>query len=343
MRNPRISILMSVYNSPTFLSDAINSILSQTFEDFEFLIIDDGSNDQTSKILGVQNDKRIRIITNHHNIGLTHSLNKLLKLAQGEYIARMDADDISLPRRLEYQVDFLDKHPDTGLVGCNYYEIDENDNVIKDCKPPSENLVLKWSLLFQNAFCHSATMFRQQCLSQAGNYDEQLSYAQDYDLWLRIAQNNSIHNLDLFLHKWRRNKTSGISETCYHPQQESATQTSHNAIRRLFPETEIETAKLSDLREYINWRTLPKDLGSTERLLIKTIDALWDGFPRDRSHRKKQSQLKGYYCKRLVQEYHSKGLGPEARRCLKKSIRYDLTNLNLAAFSLFLKTLQSNR
>ncbi len=114
---PRVTVLMSVYNGEKYLREAIDSILNQTFKDFEFLIIDDGSTDSSADIIRSYTDFRIRLIQNEKNIGLTRSLNKGLKLAKGEYIARMDVDDISLPIRFEKQVSFLDKYEDVKLVG----------------------------------------------------------------------------------------------------------------------------------------------------------------------------------------------------------------------------------
>ena len=110
MENPRVTALMSVFNGDKYLSEALESILNQTFTNFEFLIINDGSNDRTEDILKSYDDVRIRIINNDNNMGLAKSLNKGLRIARGEYIARMDADDISLPTRLARQVEFLDKN-----------------------------------------------------------------------------------------------------------------------------------------------------------------------------------------------------------------------------------------
>jgi len=117
MDRPKISVIMSVYNGEKYLREAIESILNQTFRDFEFIIINDGSTDKTSEILSSYNDPRIVIINNKRNIGLTKSLNKGLKMVKGEYIARQDADDVSLPERLERMVNFLDMNRDVGLLG----------------------------------------------------------------------------------------------------------------------------------------------------------------------------------------------------------------------------------
>ena len=126
MKNPKVAVLMSVYNGEKYLREAINSILSQTFNDFEFLIINDGSTDGTADILKSYTDSRIKIINNEKNIGLTKSLNKGLKIAKGEYIARQDADDISMPERLKEEVAFLEIHKDYAVVGTFVKILNEN-------------------------------------------------------------------------------------------------------------------------------------------------------------------------------------------------------------------------
>src|SRR3989344_8977423 len=116
---PPITVLLSVYNDSRFLKSAIESILNQTFSDFEFLVINDASTDNTAEIINSFSDPRLKTITNSHNLGLTKSLNIGLKEAQGKYIARLDADDISLPDRLKIQHDFMESHPDIALSGTD--------------------------------------------------------------------------------------------------------------------------------------------------------------------------------------------------------------------------------
>ena len=130
MKNPKVTVLMSVYNGEKYLQEAIDSILEQTFKDFEFLIINDGSTDKTGEILESYHDLRIKIINNEKNIGLTKSLNKGLKLARGEYIARQDADDISMPERLEKEVEFLETHQDYAVVGAFAKIINKNSEIL---------------------------------------------------------------------------------------------------------------------------------------------------------------------------------------------------------------------
>ena len=210
MKNQKVTVLMSVFNGERYLRAAIDSILKQIFNDFEFLIINDGSSDSTAEILKGYNDPRIQIINNEKNIGLTKSLNKGLRLARGEFIARQDADDISLPRRLEKQVAFLNSRPEYGLVGCWNYRIGANNKIEDKVVFCTDHDDIVNMLLIENHFVHSSVMFRKECIEKLGGYNEDLKFAQDYDLWLRIAERYKVANLGEFLHSWRYDK-HGIS------------------------------------------------------------------------------------------------------------------------------------
>ncbi len=139
MDHPKVTVLLPVYNGARFLRQAIDSVLSQTWKDFELLVVNDGSTDGTAAILESYSDPRIRILSNVQNIGLTLSLNKGLQSARGEYIARIDADDIALPIRLEKQVSYLDQHPEVGLVATGVKVIDERGHVTGSYQAPFEH------------------------------------------------------------------------------------------------------------------------------------------------------------------------------------------------------------
>lgn len=189
---------MPVYNGQRFLHGATESILCQTWSDFEFLIINDGSTDNSREIISSFSDSRIRLIDNPSNIGLTKSLNKGLELAEGEYIARQDADDISYPKRLERQVQFLNAHPDIVLLGTQARAIDEKGRPHKTnfLRIPVGMLTIRWYLMFQNAFIHSSVMFRRSTVwKELGGYDESFERAQDYELWSRAAWSFKVDNL----------------------------------------------------------------------------------------------------------------------------------------------------
>lgn len=240
----KVSIVMPVYNQEKYVSKAIESILTQTFEDFEFLIIDDGSSDGTLEILRGYKDPRMRIVVNKANIGLTKSLNKGLGVALGKYIARQDGDDISLPKRLEKQFRFLEKHREYGLVGCCCHKIDSAGNVTGSIMVPTRHHDIAQALVKTNQFVHSSVMFRKECIEKLGPYDETLIYSQDYELWLRISSFYKVANLKEVLHCWRYSET-GISRVRFEEQEEYA-----RLIRARFLQKREEGASSTGEREY---------------------------------------------------------------------------------------------
>jgi len=136
MVEPKVTVLMPVYNGERYLNEAVDSILGQTFTDFEFLIIDDASTDKTPEILRSYDDPRIRVVTNEENLGLSKSLNKGLALARGEFIARMDADDVSYPYRLQVQHEFMTQHPGAGVIGSWAEYIDRKGEIVHRYRAP---------------------------------------------------------------------------------------------------------------------------------------------------------------------------------------------------------------
>ena len=200
---------MSVFNGERYLHEAIESILSQTYKDFEFLIINDGSTDASRDLILSYADGRIRLVNNEQNIGMARNLNRGLELAKGQFVARQDADDISKPERLARQVDFLEKNTEVALLGTWYEKIDAQGNLIGKRSLPCDNTEICWSLLFYCPFVHSAVMFRRKTLlERIGFYNEDLEYSPDYELWYRIAQCFRVANLDEYLVKFRTNPWS---------------------------------------------------------------------------------------------------------------------------------------
>jgi len=190
MAGPTVTVLMSVYNSGRFLVQAVESILSQTFTDFEFIIINDGSTDGTREILESYKDSRLRLL-HQENMGLTRSLNKGIDLSRGKLIARMDGDDISLQPRLEKQVEVLERHGNLALVGCHFHIIDGENTVLRTVMPPGNDTYRLWRLQFGNTYAHASVMIRKEVLLKVGKYDEKYKCTQDYDLWLRSS---NLHN-----------------------------------------------------------------------------------------------------------------------------------------------------
>lgn len=199
---PLVSVIMSAYNAEKYISQTIQSVLDQTFADFEFLIFNDGSKDRTEDIIRSFNDGRIKLV-NQQNIGLTKTLNKALALAQGEYIARMDADDICEPPRLEKQVSFLNSHPEISLCGTWAKMIDADGNYIKNYNVPIKHYDIKKRLLLHCPMIHPSVMFRRKIFEEIGGYDESFRFAQDYEYWTRILAKYQAANLPEYLINYR--------------------------------------------------------------------------------------------------------------------------------------------
>ena len=197
---PIISVIMPVYNCEMHVQQAIESILNQTVTDFEFLIIDDASTDNTLLLVKEYKDTRIKIIEKPINSGYTNSLNLALNIAQGKYIARMDGDDISFPERFEKQLKFLESNQD--IVVCGSYSVIIGTNAIVSV--PENYELIKLALLKANCMIHPSVMMQRKVLDTYSlNYDISKEPAEDYDLWIRIAMIGKLHNLQEVLLQYR--------------------------------------------------------------------------------------------------------------------------------------------
>jgi len=199
---------MSVFNGEIYLNKAIDSILNQTFSNFEILIINDCSIDSSREIILSYGDPRIRLVDNTVNLGLTNSLNRGLGLVKGEYIARQDADDISIPDRLERQVDFLAQNANHGLVASFFTVINTKGKFVHDFHLPLDSASLKRKLLVKSPFAHGSVMLRKICVDKAGPYRSEFRYSQDYDLWLRMSAICDMAVIPKILYQWRLNVNS---------------------------------------------------------------------------------------------------------------------------------------
>jgi O-antigen biosynthesis protein len=204
---PKVSVIMSVYNGAKYLESAIDSIISQTYRNFEFIIINDGSTDDTSRILASYHDDRIIILNNSQNIGLTKSLNRGIASSRGELIARQDADDVSMPERLKYQVEYMDAHPGTGLLGTCVKWIDAEGAISGDGIFATKPDRIQAELLSSIPFLHGTFILRRSCMNEMGmGYNEEIPVAQDCDLLFRISERWDIANLPDFLYQHRRHE-----------------------------------------------------------------------------------------------------------------------------------------
>ena len=205
-QSPLISVVMSVFNDQNFLDEAIQSILNQTLGDFEFIIFDDCSTDGSTNILRsyAEKDDRIQLHINTVNVGLTKNLNMAISKAKGEFIARMDADDVSMPQRFERQVSFLRQSEKLMLCGSWTINIDENGREISVSQGPQDDAVLKWLGIFRPPFAHPTAMFRANTfLDSEVRYNEKYRTAQDFELWSRLAKIGDIEQLPEYLVKYR--------------------------------------------------------------------------------------------------------------------------------------------
>ena len=201
---PPISVVMPVYNSAGVVGEAVESILHQTLRDFEFIIVDDGSSDATPQILSeyAGRDSRIKLYT-QENCGLIATLNRYSRIAVGKYIARMDADDISLPTRLEKQFRFLERHPEIGVLGTWIQDVDEKRAPIIEWPVPADPVVVRWFLFFGNCIAHPSVMMRRNLLDRLGYYRPEAIHVEDYDLWIRAAEITMLANLPEVLVQYR--------------------------------------------------------------------------------------------------------------------------------------------
>ena len=188
---------MPVYNSEEYINESITSILNQTYENFELIIIDDGSTDNSKEICKnlSKKDNRIIFLDNDH-VGLTKSLNKALEIAKGKYVARQDADDVSLPNRFERQIKWFLKDKRRVLCGTNCKILTQNNKYKNNRSLKFTSNGIRKKLQYSNCFVHSSTMFLRESAQKLGNYDENLKFAQDYDLWWKLSTQGEVGNLN---------------------------------------------------------------------------------------------------------------------------------------------------
>lgn len=222
----KISVLMPVFNGGKYLSVAIDSVLAQTYGDFEFLILNDGSTDETPHILReyARRDSRLRV-TSRGNKGLVASLNELLGQARGQFVARMDADDISLPERFIRQIHFLEDRQDVVCVGGNVEVIDDRGRTLTVWKYfESDEQIQERQLTGHAGVCHGTSMMRREALVGIGGYDARYSLAEDLDVSLRLSEVGKLANLDEVIYKFRlHNKSvSGQAALAQHEAARSA-------------------------------------------------------------------------------------------------------------------------
>lgn len=203
--SPPISVICSVYGQAHYLNHAIRSILNQSFKDFEFIIVDDHSQDNSIDVINQFKDNRIILIKNNQRLGLTKNLNQALKIAKGKFIARIDADDIAYKNRLETQYIFLINNPEIAGCGCWAIIINNENKKIGEKKMLCDYQDIKKNIIKFNPFIHSSLMIRKEIYHANDNYNNKFLLAQDYDLLLKIVKKNKIINIPKYLISYRQN------------------------------------------------------------------------------------------------------------------------------------------
>ncbi|MEX1248244.1 MAG: glycosyltransferase [Anaerolineales bacterium] len=228
---PKVTVLMAVRNGMPYLAGAIDSVLRQTFDEFEFVIIEDASTDDSRKVLNSYSDKRLRLVFNRKQLGLSRSLNKGLDIASGQYIARMDHDDISLPRRLKTQYSFMEEHPDIDVLGCWAKTIGGKPE--QTWKYPERDEDIRSEFIFNSSVVHSSVMLRRSTFERLQlRYDEKVVRAQDYELWTRASPRVRFANLQSVLLRYRLHSHQ-VGRQYGHEQQAVADQVRLRELYRL--------------------------------------------------------------------------------------------------------------
>lgn len=305
---PQVSVLMSVYNGnvQNQLCEAVESIIGQTFSELEFIIVDDASTDDTWQVLSdfAVSDQRIVLVRNEQNIGLTKSLNKGLTLAQGKYVARQDADDVSFPTRLSLQVSFLEQNPEVGIVGTAVQLIYPSGDKLWSVHPPTDHKTLRTRLLFNNYHCffHPTLLVRMDLLKQLDGYETRLRYAQDYDLLWRACNIAQVHVLSDVLAYYRVDNVDAITSKHSDDQQMCALQISMRAMHQLSEQDFDEEAYCRFWRAYH---------GHMERILrgdVIRLLPLWKGLASKHSEWQGLGSLLLDFARRLANDHPLEGL-----------------------------------
>lgn len=276
---PAVSVLMPVYNSERFLREALESVIGQSLTSFELIVIDDGSTDGSASILKTYRDHRIKVIRHSVNQGLSSALNRGLEVCVGEFIARMDADDVAMPNRLARQVGFLQEHPETGVTGSFCEVIDSGGLRIGTMSLPVTDLAIRWSSLLASPFAHPSTMIRRDVLERHQlRFDPTLLVAADYDLWTRLLRYTRGANLDEPLLRYRIHNES---QTTQHRKTQLANR-DRIALRTIgeqFPRLRITLPEVSQLRHlFSGGREQPPDGFKRRSELVSLYLDLWRAF-----------------------------------------------------------------
>ncbi len=242
---PRVTVLLATYNDEPFLGAAIDSVLAQTFSDFELLVVIDASTDRSHDIVESYRDPRVRLLVNETNVGLAASLNRGLAIIASDYVARLDGNDLSFPERLARQVAYLDAHPEVAVVGSQATLIDIAGRRVGKARRPATELGMRWHRIFGSPLIHSSVMFRRAIVWDAlGGYDSRYRFGEDFELWNRLAKEHAMRNLPEALVAYRDDPGS-MSGAARHPARDGY-------LARKAP------LVYENLREELRWDDVPR-------------------------------------------------------------------------------------
>ncbi len=267
MRRPKVSVLMSAYNNAEYLEQAVRSILHQSYSDFELIITDDHSSDNTAQIIErlASEDSRIRVQKNDNNLGLAQSLNNMINLAQGEYIARMDDDDIALPLRFERQVALLDSG-EADLCGTWMQLIGGWRKRI--IRYPIDDGSIRVQMLFQTPFAHPSIMIRSHLFKEKCRYSTDAHYAEDYDLWARLSPYVRMKNIPEVLYLYRLHNQQ-VSHTKNIQQWQTASRVRRVYLEQLNIKAEEQEKRIHGMVRYPSVPGSKNEVVEIEQWLVK--------------------------------------------------------------------------
>jgi glycosyltransferase involved in cell wall biosynthesis len=273
---PLVSVLLAAHDDASFLGDAVQSVLRQTLRDLELIVVDDASNDETPALLERMQDERLRLIRNEQQAGLAASLNRALDLAGGRYVARLDADDVALPERLERQVERLRAEPRCAAVGTAVIDLDEQGRHGASHVLPTGALPLRWHALFSSPFFHPTVLVDRELLDAHGlRYDPAFLESEDYDLWTRLFAFADGANLAAPL-VLKRVHPGQASLRRSELQESFQRKVALREIARVAPQVDAEGA----------WRVGARKAGGSRRAFIALLQAFERRYGRDRRVRK---------------------------------------------------------
>jgi glycosyltransferase involved in cell wall biosynthesis len=277
---PRVSIVMAVFNGEPYIRAALRSVLDQDFRDFELIVVDDGSSDRTAEIVRGAGDRRVIYHRNERNLGQTPSLNVGLRLARGEFVARLDADDEYLPGKLSAQVAFLDATPGAALCGTWAECIDEQGSPSGIFRAPTDEKDVLFRLVWTSPLCHVSVLMRREAVAEVGGYDEAYRYAADYRLWSELAmRGHRLVNLPVQLMRYRVFAGSfGGASVLGDAGWESARIISENARRFCDLDVSLDDARAIHLRAHPGWGGEAERLTSY-RVLRRIASAIYGRAP----------------------------------------------------------------